>query len=264
MPAIVPTPEARPHVTALAMATSMPKVLAAVGSVAAQMDSAVAFLRQMESGDPDQVVQVIRQQQRAKMQAERDEMRAKLVNGELDVWSQFQDSVILGDSRASGFYYYSFLPRETVLAEPGDTIWTIEDNLDAVEAVHPGRAFIAYGANDMGYWSSPQDFTADVVQWYNDKCKVRDAGWAIANALFSVSMDAESEYPTTLVNLYKEYRDKLTMCKPEEFDALYAQYAQEYLDAGYQEIIDERAKNFEEGYSTSILNVTAEPVDLNN
>ena len=110
----------------------------------------------------------------------------------------------------------------------------------------------------------PQDFTEDIINWYYDKVQVKDAGWAIDNAKWSVTMEAEVEYQTVLVNLYKEYRDKLTMCKPEEFDALYAQYAQEYLDAGYQEIIDERAKNFEEGYSTSILNVTAEPVDLNN
>ncbi|MBR1586154.1 MAG: sugar ABC transporter substrate-binding protein [Clostridia bacterium] len=108
----------------------------------------------------------------------------------------------------------------------------------------------------------PQDFTEDVIQWYYDKVAVKNAGWAIDNAKWSVTMEAETEYQTTLVNLYKEYRDKLTMCKPEEFDALYAQYTQDYLDAGYQEIIDERAEQFAAGNSTSILNVTAEPVDL--
>ena len=108
----------------------------------------------------------------------------------------------------------------------------------------------------------PQDFTEDVIQWYYDKVAVKNAGWAIDNAKWSVTMEAEGEYQTALVNLYKEYRDKLTMCAPEEFDALYAQYAQEYLDAGYQEIIDERAEQFAAGNSTSILNVTAEPVDL--
>ena len=108
----------------------------------------------------------------------------------------------------------------------------------------------------------PQDFTEDVIKWYYDKVQVKDAGWAIDNAKWSVTMEAEVEYQTVLVNLYKEYRDKLTMCAPEEFDALYAQYAQEYLDAGYQEIIDERAEQFEAGNSTAILNVTAEPVTL--
>jgi len=108
----------------------------------------------------------------------------------------------------------------------------------------------------------PQDFTEDVIAWYNDKVQVRDAGWAIANALFSVSMEAEVEYQQSLVELYKEARDKLTMCAPEEFDTLYAQYAQEYLDAGYQEVIDERAAAYEAGNSTHMLNQTATEVDL--
>ena len=108
----------------------------------------------------------------------------------------------------------------------------------------------------------PQDFTQDIIGWYYNKCKVRDAGWAIANALYSVSMEAEAEYQTVLVNLYKEYRDKLTMCAPEEFDALYSQFAQEYLDAGYQEVIDERAEAYAAGNSTHLLNQTAEEVDL--
>ncbi len=106
----------------------------------------------------------------------------------------------------------------------------------------------------------PQDFTQDVIDWYYRKVAVRDAGWAIANALFSVSMEAEAEYQTTLVELYKEYRDKLTMCAPEEFDELYKQYAQEFLDAGYQEIIDERAAAWEAGNSTHLLNQTAEEI----
>ncbi len=108
----------------------------------------------------------------------------------------------------------------------------------------------------------PQDFTQDVIGWYYDKVAVRDSGWAIANTLYSVSMEAESEYQTVLTNLYKEYRDKLTMCAPEEFDAMYDQFAQEYLDAGYQEVIEERAAAWEAGNSTHPLNLTAEEVDL--
>ena len=101
-----------------------------------------------------------------------------------------------------------------------------------------------------------------MIAWYYDKVAVRDAGWAIANALYSVTMEAEAEYQTVLTNLYKEYRDKLTMCSEEEFDALYDQFTQEYLDAGYQEVIDERLAAFEAGNSTHLLNQTAEEVDL--
>ena len=108
----------------------------------------------------------------------------------------------------------------------------------------------------------PQDFTADVIQWYYDKVAVKNAGWAIANALYSVSMAAESEYQTQLVNLYKEYRDKLTMCAEDEFDALYDQYAAEFMAAGYQAVVDERLAAYEAGASTHLLNETAEEVDL--
>ncbi len=109
----------------------------------------------------------------------------------------------------------------------------------------------------------PQDFTQDVIGWYYDKVAIRDAGWAIANALYSVSMSAESEYQTQLVNLYKEYRDKLTMCSEEEFDALYDEYAAAYADAGYKAVADERLAAYEAGNSTHLLNETAEEVDLN-
>lgn len=108
----------------------------------------------------------------------------------------------------------------------------------------------------------PQDFTEDVVKWYNDKCKVRDAGWAIDNAKFGVAMEAEGEYQTTLVEKYKEYRDKLTMCSPEEFDALYDQFAQEYAEAGYQAVAEERLAAYQAGNSTKLLNQTAEEADL--
>ena len=91
---------------------------------------------------------------------------------------------------------------------------------------------------------------------------MKDAGWAIDNAKWGVTMEAEAEYQTVLTNLYKEYRDKLTMCAPEEFDALYDQFAQEYLDAGYQEVIDERAEAYEAGYSTHMLNTEATEVEL--
>ena len=99
-----------------------------------------------------------------------------------------------------------------------------------------------------------QDFTEDVIAWYNAKVAIRDNGWAIANALFSVSMEAEAEYQTVLVEKYKELRDKLTMCAPEDFDALYDQFAAEYMDAGYREVTEERAAAYEAGNSTHLLN----------
>ncbi len=42
------------------------------------------------------------------------------------------------------------------------------------------------------------------------------------------------------------------MCKPEEFDALYEQYSQEYLNMGYQSILDERKAAYEDGKTTKL------------
>ena len=133
-------------------------------AAAQEMDGAVAFLRQLEAGDPDQVVQVIRQQQKARMDAEREQLRDKLLNGEIDVWGQFQEYVILGDSRASGFSYYSWLPSEYVLAEPGDTMWKIEDHLEEIKALNPARAYIAYGGNDLAYFSTTDEYVAEFAR----------------------------------------------------------------------------------------------------
>ena len=44
------------------------------------------------------------------------------------------------------------------------------------------------------------------------------------------------------------------MCAPEEFDALYEQFAAEYMDAGYREVTEERAAAYEAGNSTHLLN----------
>ena len=75
-------------------------------------------------------------------------------------------------------------------------------------------------------------------------CRARIAG--------DCTIEAESEYRDTLSSLYTQYRDELTMCDPAEFDALYDQRAQEYLDAGYQAIIDERLAAYEAGQTTKL------------
>ena len=65
-------------------------------------------------------------------------------------------------------------------------------------------------------------------------------------------LEAETEYLGTLGELYKEYADRLIMCAPEEFDALYDELSQKYLDAGYQAVLDDRKAAYEAGNSTKL------------
>lgn len=92
-----------------------------------------------------------------------------------------------------------------------------------------------------------------IVDYYNTKVELAEKGYAITNCLFSVVLDSETDYSTALTEKYIELRDKLTMCSPDEFDEMYEEAAQEYLDEGYQEIIDERKEAFEAGNSTKMV-----------
>ena len=99
----------------------------------------------------------------------------------------------------------------------------------------------------------PEDFTQDLIDNYYGQVALYNAGYANADCLFAASIDAVTEYGTTLKEeVYPEYRDQLTMCAPEEFDALYEELSQKYLDAGYQAVIDERAELLNSGLSTRL------------
>ena len=100
-----------------------PKEGAAVAAGTAYLDSAAAK-------DASAIAETLRErekQRRAELlakqkQEERDALVAKITSGELDIWSMFDSYVILGDSRAVGFYYFDFLEKSRVLADGGNTI----------------------------------------------------------------------------------------------------------------------------------------------
>ncbi|MDO4293406.1 MAG: extracellular solute-binding protein [Eubacteriales bacterium] len=98
----------------------------------------------------------------------------------------------------------------------------------------------------------PKDFSQEIIDNYYAQKECSEKGWAITDCNFAVVIESASEYQATLTSLYTEYRDKLTMCAPEEFDALYDQLAQEYSDAGFGEIVEERTAAYEEGHSTKL------------
>ena len=99
----------------------------------------------------------------------------------------------------------------------------------------------------------PEDFTADLIANYKGQLALYETGYANSDCLFAASLDSVTEYGTSLKEeVYPEYRDKLTTCKPEDFDKLYDELSQKYLEAGYQEIIDERQEAFDSGLTTRL------------
>ena len=98
----------------------------------------------------------------------------------------------------------------------------------------------------------PQDFTEQLCKLHDLNNKKYELGYAMNDALFAVTIEAENEYRGTLQALFTEFYDKLVMCKPEEFDALYEQYTAEYMDAGYREVIEQRKAAYEAGQTTKL------------
>lgn len=99
----------------------------------------------------------------------------------------------------------------------------------------------------------PQDFYDDILANYYGQLALYENNYANSDCNFATSFDSVTEYGTILKEeLYPQYRDQLTMCKPEEFDALYDELSQKYLEAGYQAVIDERKAAYDEGLSTRL------------
>lgn len=98
----------------------------------------------------------------------------------------------------------------------------------------------------------PQNFNDEVIQHYYNRVEIAEAGYAISDCNFAVAIEAVTEYGASLQELYKEYRDQLVMCDPAEFEAKYAELAQQYADAGYQAVVDERLEAYNNGMSTKL------------
>lgn len=127
-------------------------------------------------------------------------------------------------------------------------------NIDMTCLVHAAKTIgtIEQSIAALAPQGLPVDFTQDLINNYYDLKKIADAGYSYSDPIFAVSIESESEYTATLLSLYQEYFAKLVKCAPEEFDALYDELSKEYLEAGYQEIIDERLAAYEAGNTTKL------------
>ncbi len=127
-------------------------------------------------------------------------------------------------------------------------------NIDMTCCVHASKKLptIEQSIEAIAPQGLPQDFTQDLIDAYYEIKGIADQGWSYSDPVFAVAIASESEYTATLLSLYQEYSVQLTKCAPEDFDALYAELSQKYLDAGYQEIIDERLAAYEAGNTTKL------------
>ena len=144
--------------------------------------------------------------------------------------------VVFGDYTGEYMLNHNMNIDMTCLVHASKVVGTVEDSI---------RAVAPQGL--------PQDFADAMIEaWTNQTKAIADAGNAYSDPIFAVAIESESEYSATLLSLYQEDYAKLVKCDPAEFDALYEQLSQEYLDAGYQDIINERLAAYENGQSTKL------------
>lgn len=109
---------------------------------------------------------------------------------------------------------------------------------------------VDYGDEEMNLKSNimniaPEGYEFLVQDAYDSFFKNLDYG--IVSTIYTKAVESSAEYSADLKALWVEGYVKCVTCKPEEFEATYEEYCQEYLDAGYQEILDEKQSLLGEG-----------------
>lgn len=130
-----------------------------------EISAGIAWLESLENKDPAAVQSVRKEIHAKKIAAQRDELLRQLETGEIDPFSLFKDYVIMGDSRAVGYWYLDFLDKGRVLADGGHTIRNISEQMDALVALNPSTVYLCYGLNDIsiGYWDTAESYIAEYM-----------------------------------------------------------------------------------------------------
>lgn len=92
---------------------------------------------------------------------------------------------------------------------------------------------------------APAGYEDLIKQSYDYTKEVEEYG--LISPIFTKSVESTGEYASDLTAMWQEFYVDMITSKPEEFEAKYEEYCKEYLDNGYQEILDEKQKLIDSG-----------------
>ena len=138
-------------------------IKAVSGGVSEEVASGIAYIKDLEKADTDEVEAVLALQRQQRLVEEREEKMRQVADGEIDVWSLFSDYALMGDSRAVGFEVFGFMPDDRVIAGPGWTIRDIEKNMATLQALNPSSIYLCFGLNDVsiGIWQTKEEYAQE-------------------------------------------------------------------------------------------------------
>ena len=110
------------------------------------------------------------------------------------MWAQFTDIAIMGDSRAMGFSSYNLVDESHVFAALGGTIRDIDTYTDQLVSLNPSNIILCYGLNDVGYWSSVNDYLSDLDKTIEELQTLLPQAIVYVNSIIPVTSSALESY----------------------------------------------------------------------
>lgn len=112
-----------------------------------------------------------------------------------------------------------------------------------VESAQYDNDELNYKAN-LANWA-PEGYEYLIEDAYNNFKATEE--YYSTDALFTVSLEKLAEYKTDLNELWKQLYVQCVLCPEDQFEATYEKACNEYLDAGYQEVLDEKQEQIAAG-----------------
>jgi putative aldouronate transport system substrate-binding protein len=70
----------------------------------------------------------------------------------------------------------------------------------------------------------------------------------VSNVFIPEVVKTQTTYASSLITKYKQYCSQLIIAKPSEFDSKYKAFSKDYLESGYQKILDEKKQVYNEWF----------------
>lgn len=129
----------------------------------------------------------------------------------------------------------------------GESVLAINNNKDywglVTEIAQYPDPEITRQANLLN-WSPPghEHLAQEMVKYYDETAEYRTP-----DAMFTVVLEKVNEYKADLNSLFQDLYVKIVLAPEDQFDAIYNDAKEQYLKAGYQEILDEKQAAIDAG-----------------
>lgn len=150
----------------IAVLTSSKPTAASDRATAAELQAGRSYLEALSRKDPALVDAALKERDEAKRARDRADLLDELCQDEANVWSLFDNYVLMGEALGSGFSVYGFFSEDRVLAGSSYTLRNVATSLDKAAALKPEVVFLCFGLNDLnsGNWPTPDSYARAMVE----------------------------------------------------------------------------------------------------